>query len=732
MVVRGILKGLARAPTLGRIGEKAQLSAFAPAPSVDLTTHADPAARQSVLDEFEQAGFAWLWSTDAQGRLSYVSPGATPDAAALVGKTLTSVIETDPENPDERSGRPLTFQLSARSRITDLIVRFAGAACEDLRWWALSGQPHTLPDGSFAGYRGIARDVTSEYRRKREDSRAAEFDSLTGLFNRHRMTRRMDAVLAAYRPIGRCCGLMMMDLDRFKQVNDTMGHPAGDELLRQVADRLRTVIGDRGEIGRLGGDEFQILLPNLDDRGQMGDLAAKLIQMVSQPYAIDGKRAVIGASLGIAVAPHDGDTREALIASADLALYAAKNGGRGQFRFFSSDLQDEALQRSVLNSDLRDALANGELELHYQPVVRLEDNTVVGFEALMRWNHPERGPIPPSVFIPIAEESNLIVPLGDWALRQACTDALQWPENVRVGVNISPVQFANPGFIATVTDILEQSGFKPQRLELELTENVFMRDTELVDEAFAALKSLGVRLTLDDFGRGYSSLRYLQSASFDKLKVDRSFVATCAAEDQNSAKIISAIIVLADALGMETTVEGVEAFDQLEVVRELGARHVQGHIFANAMPVAEVNRRMECGDLKIEPNGPSRHRIERRAVFRRVGVIHEDHRYEAVMRDLSRVGARIDGLLGVPVGTNLIVDLGGGQLAVSVVTRSKGPMIGVEFETPLVSDGSGGLCTRHRLSPQMMAMASATASGDGPKGRQHFMEVAVRGSREHG
>ncbi len=731
MVVRGLLKGLTRAPSLGRIGENAQLSSVVSASLGNRSAILDPLARKALLDEFEQPGFAWLWSTDCHGRLSYISPGAMPDAEGLVGKLLTAAIETDPENPDERSGRPLVFQLSAHSRISDLIVRFTSAPANYVRWWALSGQPYVLPDGTFAGYRGTARDVTSEYRRKREDSRAAEFDSLTGLFNRHRMTRRLDSVLAAFRPTGQCCGLMMLDLDRFKQVNDTMGHPAGDELLRQVADRLRTVMGDRGEIGRLGGDEFQIIMPNFDDRGKMGELAAKLIQMVSQPYAIDGKQAVIGASLGIAVAPHDGDTSQALVASADLALYAAKNGGRGQFRFFSSELQDEALSRSVLNQDLREALARDELELHYQPVVRIEDNTVVGFEALMRWNHPERGAIAPSVFIPIAEESNLIIPLGDWAVRQACIDATQWPESVRVGVNISPVQFAHPSFIATVTEALEVSGLPPQRLELELTENVFMRETELVDESFAALKSLGVRLALDDFGSGFSSLRYLQSAPFDKLKVDRSFVATCATEDDNSAKIISAIIGLAGALGMETTVEGVEAFDQLKIVRECGAKQVQGHIFANAMPIDEANRSIESGELKIEPNGPTRHRLERRAVFRRVGVIHEDHRYEAVMRDLSRVGARIDGLLGVPVGANLVVDLGGGQLAVSVVTRSKGPVIGVEFETPLTSDGSGGLCTRHRLSPMMLAMTAAASASDA-KGKQQFVEVTVRGSRDHG
>lgn len=722
MVVRGIFKGLSRqgsAVEADGAPVRTEASPFA-------QRQIDPALRLSVLDSFEQTGLGWFWATDGEGRLTYITPTALEDALSFVGLPIVSVIEADGAATAGQAARSLPFQFSARSRIADVVVRFA-VRRDDPRWWSLSGQPQHTDDGRFAGYTGFARDVTREYTRQREDERAAEFDSLTGLFNRHRMTRRLDSVLAAYRASGRCCSLLMLDLDKFKHVNDTMGHPAGDELLRQVAERLRKVVGDRGDIGRLGGDEFQVILPDIEDRGRLGELASKLIQMISQPYAIEGKRAVIGTSVGIAVAPHDGEDREGLVASADLALYAAKNGGRGQFRFFSAELKDEAQERTILTGDLREALGRGEIELHYQPVVRIADNFVVGFEALMRWNHSERGPIAPSVFIPIAEESNLIVPLGDWALKQACADAANWPDNVRLSVNVSAVQFGVAGFVNSVASAVATSGIDPERLELELTETVFMRDSEAVDEIFASLKGLGVRLALDDFGTGYSSLSYLRSAPFDKLKIDRSFVETCAAKDNNSAKIISAVIGLADALGIETTVEGVEAFDQLEVVKKRGAKLVQGHLFARAMPLAEVESRLASGDLKLEPNGPKRHRPERRSVFRRVTVIHEDHRYEAVMRDLSRTGARIDGLLGVPVGTNLVVDLGGGQLVVSMVVRSNEAVIGVEFEQPLTSDGAGGLCTRHRVPPSTLAAAGATAE---PAGKPRFIEVAVPGSRD--
>lgn len=692
------------------------------------------ARRLELLDDFERAGINWIWASDAEGRLIYLSESAAEKLErpleGLLHVPFSSLFEIDSELPGSQSSRPLSFQLAARNRIMEQVVRFLpGQDVSDMRplWWSITGLPKFDEAGEFLGYRGSAKDVTLEYGRKLEDSRAAEYDSLTGLSNRHRMHKRMDAVLASFRAARRSCACMLLDLDKFKAVNDTMGHPAGDALLKAVAQRLTTIVGKRGEIGRLGGDEFQIILPDIDDRGALGELADKIVQIVSQPYPIDGKQAMIGVSIGIGIAPFDGGDREELVRNTDLALYAAKNGGRGQYRFYSSDLKDEAAERAQLLNDLRLALERDELDLFYQPVVNTANNLVVGCEALMRWEHPERGPINPGIFIPIAEETSLIQPLGEWALRRACTDAATWPESVRVAVNVSAMQFANADFLATVKAALDESGLAADRLELELTESVLLGDSEVTAGLFRALKSMGVRLALDDFGTGFSSLSYLRSAPFDKIKVDRSFVDSATKADQNSVKIIAAIIGLADALGMETTVEGVEAFDQLELVISKGAKFVQGFLYSRPLPLDDLVKRMDSGTLKIAPKGPDKFRPERRSVFLRVGIIHEDHRYEAILRDLSKTGARIEGLLGVPVGTDLVLDMGSGQLVVCRVTRSKDAEIGVEFESPLISDGAGGLCTRFRISPYAMA-AAAKLSAERPT-RPQFMTVDIASLR---
>lgn len=679
--------------------------------------------RERLLDlaqDYEKSGHGWFWSTNAEGRLTYVSECVSQvlgiELEQLVGQPVQSlfILERDDDDAVERT---LPLILSARKTFADLPVKAASEGVE--LWWSIAGRPQFDGAGRFTGYFGNAVDVTSTRQSHKDASRLAQYDSLTGLANRHRIGKRLNSILTAYKTAKRSCAVFMLDLDRFKQVNDTLGHPAGDELLKQVGQRLQRILVDKNfEIGRLGGDEFQIILPDIDDRGRLGELAMTVITMLSQPYQIEGSRCIIGASVGIAIAPYDGVTSEELVRSADLALYASKGGGRGQFRFYSSDLHSEAERRRQIEDDLRDALSGNQMRVVYQPIVDAQANKVVSLEALVRWKHPELGEISPGIFIPIAEEANLIGQLGDWVLKQACTDAAAWPNSVKISVNVSAAQFGNRGFPALVAQALAGSGLLPERLELELTESVFLGDRGATEEMFAALKMLGVRLALDDFGTGYSSLSYLQHAPFDKIKIDKSFISDVTQPDSRNAAIIAAIVSLARAMQMDTTAEGIEAHDELEAMRKLGVTQIQGFIYAAAVPSDDVTAHLLNGDWVIEPDGPSRYRPDRRTVLRRVGLIHEDHRYEAMMRNLSRSGCMVEGLLDVPVGTPFVVDFGEGQLAVAVVRRSVGAMLGMEFEQQLVDDGAGGLCTRHRVSPYVLAQAGmplqALPKGDYP------------------
>ena len=702
----------------------------------------DTARRIELLDSFEASGLGCFWATDEAGRVIYVSDVAVRNLGRepeeFLGCLLTDIFSCADTAAQDGPERPLGFLLSARNTITALAVQVAGAKHET--WWEISGKPKIDAKGHFEGYRGSAKDITVARERNQAAETLARSDSLTGLANRHHMESVLTRTLDAYRNAKRSCALMMLDLDRFKQVNDTLGHQAGDELLKQVAGRLGTVLAKTGTIGRLGGDEFLVMLPDMDDRGELGELAQRIIQMVSQPYSIDGSRAIIGCSVGIATAPYDGLDAEALSSAADLALYAAKGGGRGQFRFFASDLKDGAHMRRRIEEDLRDALANGQLEMHYQPIVASATNRATCMEALLRWHHPERGFVAPSIFVPVAEEMGLIRELGAFVLQRSCEDAVLWPIPLRVAVNVSAAQFARDDFPSQVAHMLKHTGLDPARLELEITESVFVGDTDRTQRIFEEIKALGVRLALDDFGTGYSSLSYLQRAPFDKIKIDRSFVRGATDAGNNNPEILSAIVSLAEALKMETVAEGVETLDELKLVKERGASHVQGFIFSAAMAQEAVLTRLAAEPVEFQAKGPARFRAERRTLFRQIGVIHDDYRYRAVLRNLSKSGAMVEGLLNVPLGTQLVLDLAGGQLAVCAVRRSKGSTIGVEFETHLVSDGADGLCTRHRVSPYAIEaagrplaalpadayslLAAKTAS------KPSFLEVATKDARK--
>jgi diguanylate cyclase (GGDEF)-like protein/PAS domain S-box-containing protein len=657
-----------------------------------------------LLDSFEKGGTGLFWATDAEGQLTYISE----TAATRIGKSATDLVGTPlktlfRKDEDDSGGRRSAHLLLSTRKPLDETVVALDLMDRDI-FWSLTGKPVFDQDGGFAGYRGFATDVSEEQCKVEESSRLAEFDSLTGLSNRHRIEQKIETTLAAFRDAKRVAAVLMMDLDRFKQVNDTLGHAAGDELLKQVAERLRAVAQSNAEIGRLGGDEFVMMIPDMDDRGRLGEIGQKIIAILSQPFVLDGSRAIIGSSVGIAIAPYDGLNCADIMHSADLALYAAKHGGRGQYRFYSADLKNSARDRRGIEADLERALERGEFELNYQPITS-RDGKVVALEALLRWYHPERGLVRPDLFIPIAEDSNLMVGIGEWVLRTACHEASSWPSSVRVNVNVSSVQLLNEAFPSVVASALSHAELPANRLELELNEKVFLRDTQLIDEAIKKLRALGVRLALDDFGAGMSSLGYLKSAHFDTLKIDPEFLRDALSPDNRNGELMRAICALAQALGMDSVAEAVEAMDELQLVRECGVTHVQGYVYAKPMDVSELSEYIGGGHWTIEPDGPQRQRSERRRVFRKINLIHEDHFYEVMLRDLSRTGAMIEGLADVPLGERFVLDFGEGQLAVAVVIRSQEDRQGLEFEIPLVPDGAGGLCTRHRVSPYALAAA---------------------------
>ncbi len=651
----------------------------------------------ALLRSFEDSRHGWLWSTDTAGRLTYVSPALAHsldlDPGALTGAAFADLFQRpDAEGGAVRQSLPLI--MDRRLPFERIALQTGGAP----QWWQLSGSPQCDRAGAFTGYHGYAIDVTEQRESSESASQMAMYDPLTGLPNRRHMVLDLEAQLRRIGQLGGTCAAMLVDLDRFKQVNDSLGHPGGDALLRQVAERLLRIVGDAGKVFRLGGDEFKVILADCDDRGALGQLAGEIIAGLSHAYSVEGSRCIIGASIGIAVAPFDGDSIEDLMRNADMALYDAKKHGRSRFRFFAGELLELAQERRLLESELRDAFAAGALELHYQPIVDAESNDVTGVESLIRWHHPARGPVSPEVFIPIAEEAGLIEPISQWILRQACDAAAGWPGRLRVAVNISPIQFSDPAFPQTVMSALAHSGLPPERLELELTESVFLGDSAETDAMFAALKTLGVRLALDDFGTGYSSLGYLRTAPFDKIKIDQSFVRDATLPGSRNAAIIAAIVALANALDMETTAEGIESFDQLALVRDLGVSHVQGYLYSKAVDSAALCRLAGAGEWRIAPAGPARQRSERRSMYRKVGVLLDNRYHAALIRNLSESGALVEGLPDSPVGTELIVDFGEGQLALAAIRRKVGQRHGIAFGDPLVSDGLGGLCTSRRVS----------------------------------
>jgi diguanylate cyclase (GGDEF)-like protein len=450
-----------------------------------------------------------------------------------------------------------------------------------------------MPDG---GWIATHEDVTERIRNEERVTYMARHDILTGLPNRLHFRERAEEALPLLRR-GEDFAVLCIDLDHFKEVNDTLGHPSGDKLLKLVADRLRQNVRETDILARLGGDEFAVVQSMLQQPEEVTVLAARIIEVLSEPYEVDGQEVVVGASIGIAIAPGDGDDPDELLKNADMALYRAKADGRGMFRFFEAEMDARLQARRKLEMELRKAVTQNEFEVYYQPIVDLKDNQVIAFEALVRWNHPERGLVTPDEFIPVAEKLGLIAPIGEWVLHQACADAATWPRAIRVAVNLSPLQFRKT-LVPAVVQSLAAAGLCASRLELEITESVVLQNNETTMSMLRQLHEIGVRISMDDFGTGYSSLSYLHSFPFDKIKIDRLFVSDLDA-NSDCAAIVRAVAGLGKTLGMRTTAEGVETREQLDWLRSEGCTEVQGYLFSRPQPARNLALLISDIDRKL-------------------------------------------------------------------------------------------------------------------------------------
>jgi diguanylate cyclase (GGDEF)-like protein/PAS domain S-box-containing protein len=549
-----------------------------------------------LLREFEENEADWLWQIDTLRRVRSVSPrfafALGCDQKEAEGKPLLDLIAG--EDAPSSSIRQLSENLKNQQNFSNLIVDAEIGG--ERRCWELSGTPILDENGVFRGFRGVGSDVTEQRKSSEKIAYLARFDTLTSLPNRLQLTEALGEALAYAESWRTRCALMMVDLDRFKAVNDTLGHLVGDKLLAQVSQRLKSLMGEGQMCGRLGGDEFAIVVNDASDGKALRELALTVIERLSEPYTVDDHTLYVGASVGSAMGPSDGKSVEELMRNADLALYRAKDGGGGEHCHFEPALHAVAEERRRLEDALRNAIERDEFVLQFQPVVDAHDESIVSFEALVRWQSAELGIVSPSKFIPLAEDTRQIIKIGRWVLRNACEEARNWPDYVKVNINVSPEQLLEPDFTDEVVSALAASGLRPERLEIEVTESIFLRDASVARAALEQIMALGCSVAMDDFGTGYSSLGYLRKLHFSTIKVDRSFVEGAVQGNPESLAIIRAVVAMAQSLEMKTTAEGVETEEQAELVRALGCDKIQGYHFGRPMDSADVRnilRRME-------------------------------------------------------------------------------------------------------------------------------------------
>jgi diguanylate cyclase (GGDEF)-like protein/PAS domain S-box-containing protein len=535
-----------------------------------------------LLQEYEQRGVGWLWQVDGENRVTYISSRMSAllgrPAGQLIGHSFPALLGGHAE-----LGRVLLDKQPFNSLEMDL------ATPRGTRWISMAGDPIIDTAGRFEGFRGVGSDITEIRQTQERLTHLANVDVLSGLPNRGRVRQLLGEALRAATTGNVPCAIMFLDLDGFKPVNDTFGHPKGDAVLRAVAKRLVDEVGSHGTVGRMGGDEFAIVISDAQSRKKVETLADRIIQSIKEPYMIDQIEIRIGVSIGCAFGPIDGATVDDLILKADLALYQAKDAGRGCARYFSSELQSEQEDRVRLEADLRGAIPAKQFYLVYQPLINAKTQKLVGFEALIRWNHPQRGLVPPGVFIPVAEETGLMPAIGEWVIDEAARAAATWPDPIAVALNISPKQIVQPNLPNVVSEALGRHKLAGNRLELEVTEGVFLGDNGSTLDVLKRLRALGVGIALDDFGTGYSSIGYLNKAIFHKLKIDGSFVREAGSRPENVA-IIQSIVQLAKSFRMSVTAEGVETAEDFERMRDLGCDTIQGYLFGKPLPYDRANQ----------------------------------------------------------------------------------------------------------------------------------------------
>ncbi|HKT85545.1 MAG TPA: EAL domain-containing protein [Novosphingobium sp.] len=535
-----------------------------------------------LLNQYDDEGSDWLYEIDAAGHVANPSVrfcnACGLGADRLGGMSLAGLFHEGVHRQElqEKLDRGESF----RNLVLPLTVN------GEERWWSINGRPADRTRGKEGGWRGFIADITDAKKAEAKIAYMAHFDLLTGLPNRTLFNATLEWAMMRMSE-RRSVGLLFVDLDHFKEINDGHGHAAGDAVLAEVGRRLEQTIRPGDVVARLGGDEFVVLLPDLPSRDVCLEIAERLLDDIARPIEIDGQAMPVGASIGAAFAPENGETADELLRAADLAMYEAKLRGRNGVSAFRDVMREQMQERRDLAIGLRHAMARDELELHYQPLVDISTGETSGYEALVRWNHPQKGILGPDLFIPIAEETALIGELGAWVIRNALADAAQWPEHVTIAVNVSPAQMRDEGLLLLIANALAASGVAPHRLELEITENLFIHNSDEVLSVLHKLRSIGVRISLDDFGTGYSSLNYLRSFPFDKIKIDRSFVAGLADREDCQA-IVQSVITLARDLQITTIAEGVENETQLDALRQQGCTQVQGFLFSPALPSQEL------------------------------------------------------------------------------------------------------------------------------------------------